>query len=131
MSHVRQQTSEYNDIDTLRATVAETPGLTWLEGQTTHAYWSGQQGECSHAIRVEGSRFEVGVVKQADNTYRLAWDNFGQQGQRIDEVLGRDGSRIRQSYQEKRIVRQVARQRGRVLSRTVLPNGEVKLVVAH
>ena len=107
MSHVSNLALEIHDLDVLK-TACEDNGLTFVEGQRTYK-WFGRFlndsdvgrstvdsgfnpedfGKCEHAIRVPGSQYEIGVVKNpSGDGYRLIYDEWGTGGEQIAKKCG-------------------------------------------
>ena len=90
MSHITTIKTEIRDLDALKGACAEC-GVAFIEGQTTYQ-WFGesvgdyplpegvtkeQLGKCSHAIRVPGVAYEIGVVQKPNGHWTLAYDFWG------------------------------------------------------
>jgi hypothetical protein len=146
MSHVASVELVINDIASLEKACVNIPGLTFMEGQTTHK-WYGKFladsdvgrataaefnaetfGTCEHAIKVEGGDYEIGVVKNpAGSGYRLVYDQWGSGGSNIAKKCGGEGlSKIKTEYGAVRTTRHLQRQGYRVMRR-VLANGQLKI----
>lgn len=109
MSHVTQIGVEIRDLNILK-TACERLGFTFVEGQTTYA-WYGRSvgdaplpegvtiealGHCEHAIVVPGATYEVGVVADKKGGYRLLWDSWQKGG--LEERLGPGAGLLKQAY---------------------------------
>ena len=146
MSHVANVEVEINDLAALK-TACEKLGVEFVEGQRTYAWYDkyladsdvGRQtvqdgfrpedfGTCEHAIKVPGSSYEVGVVKNPTGTgYRLIFDEYGPQGRAITSRLGGTQlTKLKTEYGVARATRHLRRSGYRV-TRRVLANGTVKL----
>ena len=146
MSHVANVEVEINDLTALKTACGKL-GLEFVQGQTTYKWFDryladsnvGRQtvrdgfrpedfGKCEHAIRVPGSNYEVGVVKNpTGNGYRLIYDEYGSQGQAITKRLGGTQlTKLKTEYGVARATRHLRRNGYRVVRR-VLANGTVKL----
>jgi hypothetical protein len=146
MSHVANVEVEINDLTALK-TACDKLGIEFVQGQTTYKWFDkyladsdiGRQtvrdgfkpedfGTCEHAIRVPGSNYEVGVVKNpTGNGYRLIYDEYGSQGQAITKRLGGTQlTKLKTEYGVARATRHLRRNGYRVVRR-VLANGTVKL----
>lgn len=109
MSHVASVECEVRDLDALK-TAAEALGFEFREGQTTHRWygkwlddWRSPRaasnkgvdpktfGKCDHALRMRTNPggYEIGVTEQADGSYRLVYDSFGN-GKAIEDLAGVD-----------------------------------------
>jgi hypothetical protein len=104
--------------------VREKETFTAYEGQT----------KCSHVVRpmdwVKGD-YEIGVVANPGDGYRLAYDNYGMTGRKLDQLGGRGLSKLRNEYSVA-VATQAARnsglmRRGFKVSRENLSSGAVKL----
>ena len=146
MSHVANVEVEINDLTALKTACGKL-GLEFVQGQTTYKWFDryladsnvGRQtvrdgfrpedfGKCEHAIRVPGSNYEVGVVKNpTGNGYRLIYDEYGSQGRAITKRLGGTQlTKLKTEYGVARATRHLRRNGYRVVRR-VLANGTVKL----
>lgn len=117
MSHVVASEVNPTELNILKQAVALFPELEWCEGQTTFE-WVGRwykdyhkedaaykrgidpkdYGRCSHAIRMKGVRFEIGVCKRNDgNGYSLVWDFVGD-GRRLSECVGNNAEKLMCEY---------------------------------
>lgn len=120
MSHLVSVDVEFKDLDALRQ-AAESIGLEFKEGQTTHRWygeWVGdtkppewlpreRYGKCDHAIGIApGTNFdtvenelpyEIGVHDMGDGTYRLVVDSW-MQGYGLMQVAGENLSKLAGEY---------------------------------
>lgn len=145
MSHVAAVSCRIKDIDALEAAVKEM-GATLIRGKSTYQ-WYGQHvgdyplpagmtkeqlGKCSHAIKVPGVRYEVGVVRLADGTFTLAYDFYGSGGQhdgsKLKEKFGDNLDKLTQLYSV-HVTTKAARAKGWSVGRQTGSNGNIKLVV--
>ena len=145
MSHVASVELVINDLASLKV-ACEKLGLNFCENQKTHR-WYGKFladsdvgrataaefdaktfGTCEHAIKVPGSEYDIGVVKNPNGTgYRLIYDQFGGNGRAISEKLGGESlGKLKSEYGAVRATRHLQRQGYRVMRR-VLANGQIKL----
>lgn len=124
MSHVEKTTCPIDDLDSLAAAVAHL-GATFVRGQKTYAWWGrsvgdyplpegmteADLGKCSHAIRIPGCEWEVGVVesKTKKGQYHLMYDFFGHRGDQIHKVLGDKLGSLQQRYALERTKRKLKR----------------------
>lgn len=129
MSHITTSEAKIIDIDALRAAVA-TFGGTLEQRSTFMSYESGHA--CDYAICLPGVKYQVGVQKQHDSSYRLAYDSYGydqsatHDGHKLIAKFGEGLAMLRHAYTEATIRKQ-AKMHGYSLARTVLPNGDVRL----
>lgn len=108
MSHVSQIEIEIKDLEALKA-ACQRLGYEWLEGKTTYKWWGHwvgdypmpqgfkveDLGKCTHAIRVPGANFEIGVVIRNGKT-TLMWDFYQSGG--LERVVGKNGAKLKQAY---------------------------------
>ena len=125
MSHVVASGVIITDIDCLRAAVAKVMGLHWKENQKTWK-WYGKwvndysaadaayklgidtkdYGKCEHAISVNGSGYEIGIMKRKDGKgYSLVFDFFGVNGRNIQKVVGDGCEKLMVEYQREYVTR--------------------------
>jgi hypothetical protein len=147
MSHVVSIKTEMKDVAAIRATCAEL-GLTFVENQTTYAWWgtsvgdyplpagfkASDLGKCVHAIKVPGTTWEVGVVKarNPDGTQRegftLLFDFYGTKGAPITNALGgNDAKKFLQLYGVNKATIE-AKKKGLLVRRQAGKNGAIQLV---
>jgi len=121
MSHVAKIDIEIKDLDTLKA-ACERLGLQFMQGQLAYSWYGSHQGDyplpegftvedlgrCDHAIRVQGAKYEVGVVKRGGK-FTLLWDFWRSGG--LEGALGKGACRLKQAYAVER-VRKEARLKG-------------------
>ncbi len=108
MSHVSAIELEIKDLDALKA-VCDRLGFTFVEGQTSYKWWGHwvgdyplpqgftkeDLGKCSHAIRVPGATYEIGVVNKNGKT-TLLWDFYHTGG--LETKIGKGGGKLKQAY---------------------------------
>lgn len=110
MSHVTTVSVEIKDLDALKAAVGELKCL-WMDGQKTYKWYGrfvgdypappniavSDLGKCTHAIKVPGVEYEIGVVKMNNGKYTLAWDFYGP-GQGLYQKFGQKCQKLTQTY---------------------------------
>lgn len=84
-------------------------------------------GKCSHAISVPGSGYDIGLVKNKAGGYTLAYDYWGT-GAKLQQAIGPNGGLFKQGYGIAKATL-IARSKGYMMQKTVLPNGSVRLQV--
>ena len=150
MSHVATIDIEIKDLAALRAACAEV-GLEFREGQKDFRWYgkwvgdyNGQDaayragldpkdyGKCDHAIGVPKNEkaYEIGVVRQANGTYKLAWD-FWQGGHGLEKVAGPKCSKLVQSYTKHVGMNTLAKQGYAFAGTKTLKDGTVEHVFTH
>lgn len=148
MSHVVTLKTEIRDLDAAEAVIRELGGKL-MRGQTTYKWWgrsmgdypipegmtADQLGKCDHAIKVPGTEWEIGLVKNPKTGgYRMVYDFFGRRGRPILQFLGvdengkRSGTRpdFMQMYAAQKATME-ARKRGLSVQRLTV-GGNIKLV---
>lgn len=130
MSHVFGGTVVINDIEALVEAIAKFPRLKFKRDQKTYrwygawmndysandaAYKNGidpkDYGKSEHAIEVNGSSYDVGVVKRKDGKgYTLVWDFYGTGGN-INHTIGASAEKLMKEYNRAVIMKQ-ARSKG-------------------
>lgn len=148
MSHVNGIVLQVLDLDCLWEAGREC-GCVPKIGQRTHQWYGSwmndyagpdaayrnteitpdRYGKCDHAIGVPGSHYEIGVYKNTKGPgYTLAFDSYGT-GQVIVQKLGKGLEKLKQAYAVAVAVK-AAKAKGWSVTRTALPNGQVKLAFA-
>lgn len=111
MSHISKIELTIKDLTALKK-ACKTLGIEFKENQKTYQ-WYGKfmydtplpeglkvedLGKCDHAIRVPGSKYEIGVIKQKEG-FRLIFDYYGRSGGIIEDTCGgRNLGKIKQQY---------------------------------
>jgi hypothetical protein len=133
MSHVTTCELEIKNLDDL-ASAGSRLGLELVRDAKDFRYYAGKREPCTHKLRVpEGApraeAYEVGVVEQADGTYRLLYDDFDRQ---ICEIAGRGMQKLRQEYAVSVVRREVKRlKRDGYRVKEVRENGKVRVVATR
>ena len=129
MSHVAAVELEIDDLASLRE-AAKALGLEFVTDQKSFkwfgrfmndynganaAHLSGidpkEYGKCLHAIRIPGNdrAYEIGVIKSPTGKgYTLVWD-FWMRGYGLQDVIGKDGGLLKQSYAVMRAKKEMLR----------------------
>ena len=110
-SHITRVNVVVKDLDALEA-AGKICGLKLNRNQTTYK-WFGQSvgdypvpeginvkdlGHCTHALSLaDKSAYEIGVVEQADGTFRLIWD-FWNGGYGLQAAVGTDAKLLIEAY---------------------------------
>ena len=110
MSHVVSVDIQLKDLNAV-VRACERMGWEFCEGQETFE-WYGRwvndydgedaayklgikpedYGKCTHAIKVPGAQYEIGLIQQADGSYAPVWDYWGPGGlDKLREENGMDG----------------------------------------
>ncbi|MDZ4263786.1 MAG: DUF1257 domain-containing protein [Pseudomonadota bacterium] len=137
--HVSTLKLEVKSLESLKAACARL-GLIFQEGQT-HYKWYGHYmddsklpegfsaddlGKCTHAIQVPGAKYEIGVQRWADGTFKLLYDSWSSGG--LTEALGTDLNKLRQAYGIEAAL-EAAQRQGYSAWEEILEDGAVKLHV--
>ena len=121
-------------------------GLTFCEGQKTykwygrwmkdynatdaayhHGFDPAKYGQCEHAIKVPGSKYEIGVTRKTDGSLGLIYDFFGSEGRVITDKLGKGLESLRQQYATRVVVAKQQRAGWRVQEQK-LSDGSIRVV---
>lgn len=142
MSHVVAIETALRDLDAIKATCAEL-GLVFKQGQQSFKWWgrsvgdypvpqgmkAADLGQCDHAIGVPGTTWEIGLVRQPDGAYKLAFDFYGSQGGPIVQALGgKDARKFLQLYGVNMATIQ-ARKLGHNVQRVMGAKGSINVVI--
>jgi hypothetical protein len=105
MSHVSKIELVINDLTVLKKACSRL-NLQFCENQKTYRWygkWIGGQipdglipGQSDHAIRVPDASYEIGVIRQNDNTYTLHADMFSAGG--LETAIGQNAGLLKQAY---------------------------------
>lgn len=139
MSHVATIEVKVSDKEALAA-AAERLGGVFHEGQKTYRWYGtfvgdspmpagmtmADLGKCDHAISFPQASYEVGVRKNEDGSYTLAWDYWGQGG--LAPILGGpQAPKLVQAYAAEKLKQEARRLGHAVESETTLQDGTVRL----
>jgi hypothetical protein len=137
--HISSIKLEVKSLEALQAACRRL-GLTFVEGQT-HYKWFGKYmgdtpvptgfnkedlGHCTHAIQVPHAKYEIGVQRWNDGTYKLLWDSWSDGG--LVKALGKDCNLLRQAYGVEAAI-EAAQRQGYSTYEEPLEDGGVKLHV--
>ncbi len=138
MSHISELKTTFKNLDDIELAAARLGG-TLLRDQKTYR-WFGQYmgdsqmpagmtqadlGKCNHAIRFPHASYEVGVRRQPDGTFRLAWDSWSSGGL-LKHMGNEQGDRFTQAYTVVATTR-AARIKGYACRETARSDGAVEL----
>jgi len=95
MSHISKISLQVRNLRALAAAAKQFGGELVLD-QQQFEYFAGSKGKCNHAIRVPGTKYEVGIVKQADGSFELQCDFWASGG--LGRMFGNRGEKLKQAY---------------------------------
>lgn len=114
MSHLTKVKVQVRDLEVLKKVCAEL-GLEFKKDQKTYKWFgtfvgdsplpAGMKvedlGQCDHAISVKGNKaaYEVGLRKQKDGSYQLAFD-FWSGGCGLEKIVGKNCSTLMSAYSQ-------------------------------
>lgn len=146
MSHIATVSCKIMDLAALKEAAKELGGI-FVENQKTYKWYGRSMGDaplpagmtvkdlgkCTHAIKLPGVNYEVGVVKQKDGSYTLAYDYFtyapnGHDGGKLLEKFGPKLDTLTMLYSV-HVATMQARARGWSVARQPGKNGAVNLMV--
>ena len=99
-------------------------GLTFLRNQKTAQFYRSQQTACDHAIGIPESSFQVGIVRNPDQTYALLMDTYDGT---LRNTMGHNGQRFLQHYAAASAIAELTRRGRTKITETRLPNGNIRL----
>lgn len=130
MSHVVDVKLAVRDLDAVAESCDALQGVHFIRDQKTFRGYGSERQSCSHAIKIDGSHYEIGVVARPDGGYNLMYDPFDGT---VDSACGEKLSKLRREYSVAVVNRQVrdtlARKGWKVASREQLSGNRVKLVL--
>jgi len=108
VSHVTIIDLQIKSMEALKA-ACNRLGLKFMEGQQTYKWWGcwvgdypmpegfsvADLGKCTHAIKVPGANYEIGIVER-NGKITILWD-FWQSGG-LEKVLGKGAGLFKQAY---------------------------------
>jgi len=139
MSHVVTIKTKLKSLQSIQKACTRL-GWQFLEGQTTYKWYgkfmgdyplptgftADQLGKCTHAIKVPGAKYEIGVIQNGDE-YTLLYDFWGDGGL-LPLIGGQDCPKLIQAYAVEEARAQLELQ-GQVYE-DVFENGTIELRVA-
>jgi len=114
MSHLSKIEIVINDLRAL-ITACQKMGLEFRENQARFKWYDGES-QCTHAIRVPGARYEVGVI-QNGSTFELAWDNWSSGG--LVQKLGENAGLLKKQYSMERVRNEAREKRYKVREQSI------------
>lgn len=122
MSHISKIEIEINDLNALKK-ACQVMGLEFAENQKSFTWYSGKN-PCSHAIKVPGANYEVGII-QNNNKYELQWDNWSSGG--LVSVLGDNACHLKKHYSLERVKNEARKKRYQVKEQNI--TGGTRLIL--
>jgi hypothetical protein len=113
MSHISKIELEVKDLTVLGQACSRL-GLELIKGRKQFK-WYGKDASCDHVIKVPGADYEIGVVKEK-HRYELNCDFYDS---RIEQVIGRQGGRLKQAYAVVKTKIEAARKGYSVLEKSI------------
>jgi len=95
MSHVTRVQLAVKNLNALAACLKQFDAELVL-GQKQFEYFGGAKQKCDHAIRVKGTKYEIGLVKQSDGSFDLQCDFWSSGG--LGQRFGARGEKLKQAY---------------------------------
>jgi len=92
MSHISKIELEVKDLGNL-SQACRRLGLELIKGQTSFK-WYGRESACSHAIKVPGADYEIGV-NHRNGRYELTCDFYDPN---LEKAIGKQGGLLKQAY---------------------------------
>jgi hypothetical protein len=91
--------------------------------------WHGHKSPCDYAIKVPGTSWEIGLIKDKDSDhYNLKFDTWSQQGEVLSKFLGgKAGLKFTNEY-KLQAATAIARRKGFTVQR-VHGNGKTQLIL--
>ena len=128
MSHIDIAPTVYTSLEDVAAAALRLGGQ-FHQDRKTFITYGGGHGYCDHVVGFPGAQYEVGVVKQDDGTFRMAFDSWSSGG--LLPYMGDQGYRFAQAYAVEAAKRAAQEIPGAFVSETVRGDGyiEVELLV--
>jgi len=129
MSHISKMELQITSLLDLKE-ACQRLGLIFIDNQKTYKWygtWVGDSplpegitteelGKCSHAIKVSGCAYEIGVVRRGSK-FILLWDSWSSGG--LELKIGKDAGILKQAYSIQRIKREAMLKRYRISEQKV------------
>lgn len=124
MSHLSKIELVIHDLASLKE-ACKTLGIEFCENQKSFIWYSGS-GQCDHAIRVPGARYEIGISQSDKDQYELLWDDYFSGG--LVDKLGSNAGKLKQAYAVSKIIKEAHHKKYRIKQQSV-ENG-IQLVLS-
>jgi len=121
MSHVAKMQLQVKNLKALAACLAPF-GAELIIDQKQFEFYGGAKQKCDHAIRVKGTRYEIGLTKQSDGSFDLQCDFWSSGG--LGQRFGNQGEKLKQAYAVS-LARQHYGAQGYLLNVVTKENGDV------
>lgn len=142
MSHVVTIELEIDNLEVL-SDAAKSLGCTLIKNQKTYS-WYGyhvgdyplpqgfkkeDMGKCEHAIKVDGSQWEIGVVKDPENEkkFKLIYDFYGAHGRDIEKVCGKGLGKLKARYTVAELKHKLNKKKAKY--KEEVKNGKIRLTI--
>lgn len=131
MSHLMNAPLKILSIPDLEKAVKIFGGI--LEKSGVFTSYQGRSNPCEYRIKVPNSAWDIGVVKQKDNTYALSWDPYGEGGpHNHQKTFGKNLGGLSQEYTAQVCITQAKKKGlGWSVIRKKLKNGKLQLRMVH
>jgi len=128
VSHLTVSPIKILEIDALRR-AAQSFGAQFAEKKTFHSYQG--DSKCEYVIALPQVNYEIGIVRNKDNSFSLSHDPYGHSGSHHDghklvERFGKNLGLLSQAY-SRQVVMAQARKKGFMITERRLPSGELRL----
>ena len=115
MSHITKIKSNISESDlSYLATACDIMGHIFEKGAKTFKYYYGDS-KCDHKIKVEGAKYEIGLVKEKD-TYNFVMDEYSTGG--LVKKVGRSAGLIVQRMNAEK-AKALARRKGFTVTESI------------
>ena len=111
MSHISKIELQVNDLSVLGSACARL-GLELIRSKTSFK-WYGKDAPCTHAVRVPGANYEIGIIDR-DGGFELNCDFYDRN---LEKVIGRNGGLLKQAYAIEKTVIEARRKGYSILER--------------
>lgn len=111
MSHISKIELQVNDISILGSACTRL-GLELIRTKQSFK-WYGKEAPCDHAISVPQAEYEIGVIDR-DGLYELNCDFYDRN---LEQVIGKNGGRLKQAYAIEKTIIEARRKGYSVLER--------------
>ena len=124
MSHLAKIELIIKNLDALKQACRDL-GFIYDPNLTSFKSYYGDN-PCHSAIRIVGCDYEIGVIKENDNTYSLHWDSWHEGG--LTPVIGLNAGVIKQAYTIEAVKREAKLKKYRVTQKKIKKG--IRLVLA-
>ena len=136
MSHIIKLSTEVKDLECARKAIESLCKVIEVRENDYYKGYSMSQGKADLMsqekadliFKIEGCPYEIGLIKNADGTYRIAYDPY--QGH-IEKHIGKDAFRLKQEYSYQKLMKEIRKRNlnARIVRQEIKDTQAIQLTV--